>query len=162
MFYPGNRKAFFLPGLITTLCEGVGVPLFDADKVLPMDSPFHPLWSGWALLLGARRGKLAWLEGIGRPQIRTVRIHSHVGEDLEVVQKRIGSDYAIFSPVQPNTSWEAEMLSLQLRQERKKTLTGDLLMTRMWKTIKVIFCYVSLDIEIPWLQTQGSTRSSSC
>ena len=43
MFYQATKMSFFLPILITTLCERAGVTLFDVDKVLPMDSPIHLL-----------------------------------------------------------------------------------------------------------------------
>lgn len=43
MFYQASKMSFFLPIVITTLCEWAGVTLFDVDKVLPMDSPIHLL-----------------------------------------------------------------------------------------------------------------------
>lgn len=48
ILYQGNKKAFLLPGLITALFKRAGVPWFDANEVLPMDTPIHPLlvWEG--------------------------------------------------------------------------------------------------------------------
>lgn len=43
MFYQGNKKVFFPPGLVTALWMQARVPFLDTDEVLPMDPPFHPL-----------------------------------------------------------------------------------------------------------------------
>lgn len=39
MFFRGNKKAFFLPDLITAIWKRVGVPLCDVDEVLRKDPP---------------------------------------------------------------------------------------------------------------------------
>ena len=45
MFYRGNKKIFFLPGLISSLFKRAGVLLLDADEVLLMDHPHSPPFS---------------------------------------------------------------------------------------------------------------------
>ena len=54
MFYKGNKKTFFLPGLITTLRNRADMPLFDGEEVLPMDPPFTIFWLVQVLLIGER------------------------------------------------------------------------------------------------------------
>lgn len=54
MFYRGNKKTFFLSGLIISLCKRAGVTFLDGDKILYIDSLITLFWSGMALFLGAR------------------------------------------------------------------------------------------------------------
>uniref|UniRef100_M1DRK8 Uncharacterized protein n=1 Tax=Solanum tuberosum TaxID=4113 RepID=M1DRK8_SOLTU len=152
-----GKNAFFLPGLITSLCKRAGVPLFDADEVLSMDSPVHPLLVRTCSTSRSKRRRT----GRGSNSKTAVNLDdddpfsgARVEEDLEAVRKRMWSAYADFTPVPPSTTLEVEMLRCQLRQERRKGLVRDRLMARMWKTVKVIFSYVAPDREVPRLEPE--------
>lgn len=43
LLYKGNKKLFFLLGLIIVLCKVVGVAPIDTRDILYMDQPFYPL-----------------------------------------------------------------------------------------------------------------------
>ena len=48
MFYGVNKKALFLPSLVTVVCKRTEVTLFDADEVLPLNIPIQPFLV-WAI-----------------------------------------------------------------------------------------------------------------
>uniref|UniRef100_M1D924 Putative plant transposon protein domain-containing protein n=1 Tax=Solanum tuberosum TaxID=4113 RepID=M1D924_SOLTU len=118
IFYRGNKKAFFLLGLITALCKREGVPLFDVADVLSMDTPLHPLLVRTGYTSRSKRRRT------GRASSSKVAVISddddplsgaRVEADLEDVRKRMGSAYVNFTPVPPNTALAVEMLRRQLR-----------------------------------------------
>ena len=43
LLYQGNKKIFFLPGLVIVICKRVGMPLLDIDEVLPINSLSLPI-----------------------------------------------------------------------------------------------------------------------
>uniref|UniRef100_M1DX70 Uncharacterized protein n=1 Tax=Solanum tuberosum TaxID=4113 RepID=M1DX70_SOLTU len=55
--YQGNKKTFFLSGLVTRMCNRAGLPLLDTDEVLPIDPLFHPLLIRQPSTYGRKRGK---------------------------------------------------------------------------------------------------------
>ncbi|KAH0635756.1 hypothetical protein KY289_035671 [Solanum tuberosum] len=85
---------------------------------------------------------------------------ARVEEDLAVVRRRLGCSYASTTPVPRSITGEVEMLCRQLHQERRKGLVRDRLMTRMWKTLKVVFSCVSPGIEVPRHEPKNYTRFS--
>uniref|UniRef100_M1DK41 Putative plant transposon protein domain-containing protein n=1 Tax=Solanum tuberosum TaxID=4113 RepID=M1DK41_SOLTU len=136
MFYRGNKKAFLLSGLITALCKWAGVPLFDADEVLLMEPPFHPL----LVIQGStsrskkrRTGRASSSKAAMDSNDEDPLSGARIKEDLQAVRKRMGNAYAGFNLVPPSTALEVEMLRRQLRQERKKNIARDCLMIRLWK-----------------------------
>lgn len=64
-----------------------------------------------------------------------------------MVQKKIGSAYADFTPVPPSTTLEVKMLCHKVRHKRKKNLARYHMMIRLWKVVKNIFTCVALEKE---------------
>ncbi|KAH0698648.1 hypothetical protein KY284_012863 [Solanum tuberosum] len=113
MLYQGNKKAFFLPGLITALYKRAGVPLFDTDEVLPMDPPLHPLLvrSGSTSRSKRRRtSRASSSRAAAGSDDEDPLSGAWVEEDLEVVRERMGSAYTKFTSVPLSTSLEVEIL----------------------------------------------------
>lgn len=74
MFYQANKKAFFIPSLITALCKRIGVPFFDVDDIIPMDIPIHPI----LVCAGSNSTERVGTEGlvvVEWPRVLTARIH---------------------------------------------------------------------------------------
>ncbi|KAH0650067.1 hypothetical protein KY284_029979 [Solanum tuberosum] len=177
MLYRGNKKAFFLSGLITVMRKRAGVPLFNVDEVIYMDPPLHPILvrSGSTLRKKRRRivrasnsqaaaeadkegGDDGAREGARPTQSQPSLSGSGVEEDLAAIRRRLGRSFPDTTLVPPSTALEVEMLRRQLRQKRRKGLIRDRLMARMWKTIKVIFFCVALDRKIRRLEPEDYTE----
>lgn len=73
-----NKKAFFLPRLITALGKRAGVLLFYADKVLSMDPSNHPLLVKSGSTYMSNRKRTARLAVARRPWIQMKRTPSQV------------------------------------------------------------------------------------
>uniref|UniRef100_M1D8A5 Uncharacterized protein n=1 Tax=Solanum tuberosum TaxID=4113 RepID=M1D8A5_SOLTU len=140
VLYRGNKTAFFLAGLVTSLCKLAGVPLLDTDEA------------------AADADDEGGEDGAGDDTLPTRSqpplSDAQVEEDLAAVQRRLGCSFANPTLLPPNTALEVELLHRQLRQKRRNGLVRDRLMTRMWKIIKVIFSCVSPDREIPRLEPE--------
>uniref|UniRef100_M1DAA0 Uncharacterized protein n=1 Tax=Solanum tuberosum TaxID=4113 RepID=M1DAA0_SOLTU len=173
VFYRGNKEAFFLPGLVIAMCKREGVPLLDADEVLPMDPPFHHLM----VRQGSTSRSKNRRTGRARSSQETTEaddeggddgaggdIHPNypqpplskacVEKDLAVVWRLLGCSFSSTTSVPPRSTLEVEMLRRQLCQEMRKGLVRDRLMARIWKTIKVIFSCLDPDMEITRIEPE--------
>lgn len=83
---------------------------------------------------------------------------ARVEVDMESLQKKIGSAYAEFTTVPPNTTLEVEFLQLHLLQERRNGMDMYLLMFLMWKTIKAILTFMALVKKIPQLESKDFSQ----
>ncbi|KAH0722471.1 hypothetical protein KY289_005515 [Solanum tuberosum] len=142
MFYRGNKKAFFLLGLITALCKQAGVPLLDTDEVLHMDppTPLHHFL--------VRQGSTSQ-----RKRRRMDRATS--------MQAAAESDDEGGNSTRPSPHSQLKMLRRELCQERMKCLERDRLLVRLWKAVKIMFTYVSPGQNIP-IFDKGDFRQFSC
>ncbi|KAH0685782.1 hypothetical protein KY290_017318 [Solanum tuberosum] len=85
--------------------------------------PFHPLLVRQGSTSRSKRRRT------GRASSSKATVDSK--KDLEAVWKRMGSAYADFTSVPPNTAIEVGILCCQVRQERNRNLTRDRLMIRL-------------------------------
>lgn len=75
-----TKSHFSFPVLLLLYMSGKGVPLFDVDEVLPMDTPIYPLLVRSSFFLRVREGGKVGLALVVRPRVQTVRTPSQVHE----------------------------------------------------------------------------------
>ncbi|TMW95157.1 hypothetical protein EJD97_009308 [Solanum chilense] len=110
-FYREYKKAFFYSSLITALGKLPEVPLFDADKVLTMDTPIHPLLIQSLSVSKSKRRKTSRVsnnraaeDSDGEDPLLSERLEIY----LETVPKKMESVYANFNLVtsaHPPRTW---------------------------------------------------------
>uniref|UniRef100_M1DZC8 Uncharacterized protein n=1 Tax=Solanum tuberosum TaxID=4113 RepID=M1DZC8_SOLTU len=174
MFYRGNKKTYFLPGLITALCKQAGVPFPDADKVLPMDPPLHPLFVRHSSTSRSKRTKTdrarssqaaAKSDEEGGDDTRPSGFEppllaAQVEVDLEVVRRRMECPITPTTPVPPSTALKLEMHRRELHPERRKGLERDRLLVWIGKAVMIMFTCVTPGQEIP-IVDKGDFRQFS-
>ncbi|KAH0665019.1 hypothetical protein KY285_026225 [Solanum tuberosum] len=162
VFYRGNKKAFFLPGLVTAMCKRERVPLLDTYEVLHMDPPLHPLLVRSVSTSRSKRRRMdrassseaaaeaddkVGENGAGDDTLSTRSNHplsgAQVEEDLVVVWTRLGRSFPSTTLVPPSTALEVKMLCRELHQVRRKGLERDRLMIQIWKVIRIIFTCIA-------------------
>lgn len=93
------------------------MPLFDSDEVLLMDPPLHALLVRFGCTSRGKRrrtGRVSSSKATAGSDDKDPFLGARVKEDLEVVQKRLGSAYGNFTLVSLSTTLEVEMLRHQL------------------------------------------------
>lgn len=145
MIYQENNKALFLPCLITFPWKPARLTLFDADQILPMDPLIHPLieQAGFVFKRRRRTSRASSSRSAAGSDSEDPLSGELVEIDLETVWKKMGSVYADFTPVPPNTTLKVELFRRQLRQKTRTGVERNHLMDRMCNTIKSIFTCVS-------------------
>uniref|UniRef100_M1DMY5 Putative plant transposon protein domain-containing protein n=1 Tax=Solanum tuberosum TaxID=4113 RepID=M1DMY5_SOLTU len=111
-----NLTDVTFPLALVVACAIQGVPLFDADEVLPMDPPLHPLLVRTSSTSRSKRRRRTGRASNSKEAVDSDDedpiLGARVEEDLEAVRKKMGSAYADFTSVPPNTALEVEMSPL--------------------------------------------------
>ncbi|KAH0661618.1 hypothetical protein KY284_026549 [Solanum tuberosum] len=148
MFYRGNKKIFFLPGLVTALCKRAGVLLLDTDEGSTSRSKRRRTDRATSSQAAARSDDKGG--DITRPTGSHAPLSgAQVEEDLAAVRRRLGRSFTGTTPIPPSTALEVEMLCRELCHERRKGLKRDRLMVRIWKAVKIMFTCIAPRQDIP-------------